>query len=155
MKHAASSGKCFIGDFRSLNMQTTNSVINALWHRRGNKQVTKEEEAVKPDSIWSDRTILRLYFDSRVCQGHPPVHQVGIRLRRYSSTAAVPLAKTAARGVRNGFPSSRSVLEKQRDFELLVLKFFFLLPTHSRTAYRFFNLLKFISNSSSVLLKEF
>lgn len=40
--------------------------------------------------------------------------QVGIRLLRYSSTAAVPFAKMAARGVRKGLPSKRSVLERQR-----------------------------------------
>lgn len=82
------------------------------------------------------------------------MYQVGIRLLRYSSTAAVPLAKMAARGVRNGFPSNSSVLENQRDFELLVERLF-LVPIHSYTAYRFLNLLKFISKSSSVLLKEF
>jgi len=41
-------------------------------------------------------------------------HDAGIRPRRYSRTAAVPLASIATRGSLNELPSSCSVLPKQQ-----------------------------------------
>lgn len=68
---------------------------------------------MEPDNVWLQRVTLRLRCDCRRRQGDSRWGQAGIRLLRYSSTAAVPLARMAARGVRKGFPSSSRDLGTQ------------------------------------------
>lgn len=78
-----------------------------------NKKFTKKEEGniIAEHLVRQGKCFVRtLIHKSR----REMDYQVGIRLLRYSSTAAVPFARMAARGVRKGLPSKRSVLEGQR-----------------------------------------
>lgn len=77
-----------------------------LWMPYGPGQTNSLQTTRK--GLWWHQTGWYSAFHSEVYR--EAAYQVGIRLLRYSSTAAVPFARMAARGVRNGFPSKRSVL---------------------------------------------
>lgn len=78
-----------------------------------NKKFTKKEEGniIAEHLVRQEKYCVRTSIHK---SGREMNYQVGIRLLRYSSTAAVPFAKMAARGVRKGLPSKRSVLQRQR-----------------------------------------
>lgn len=66
---------------------------------------------------------------ARRCVDHDPGGQdhVGMRLRRYSITASVPLATMAALGVRKRFPSRLRHLRDNTGFNLSSVRAFHIL----------------------------